>query len=87
MRRRNSTKANLSSKRSSIRRYLLWVLLAILILAIVIPVAVMFGKKKKAAPPKSTILVPLYVYPAPGAWDAVLTAYATNTPPLSVTFS
>ena len=79
MRESNSTKADRNSKRTCTRKRL-WVLLAIVVLAIVIPVAVMFGKKKKAAPPKSTILVPLYVYPAPGAWDPVLTAYATNIP-------
>jgi hypothetical protein len=62
------------------RKYLLCALLAVTIIAIVVPVGVMFGKKKKASPPKSTILVPLYVYPAPGAWDPMLTAYATNIP-------
>ena len=80
MRRSNSNKADRSSKRRPNRKYLLLGLLATAVLAIVIPVAVMFGRKKKAAPPKSTILVPLYVYPAPGAWDPLFTAYATNIP-------
>jgi hypothetical protein len=60
------------------RRYLLWALLAIILLAIVVPLTVMFSKKKKSAPPKSTVLVPLYVYPAPGAWEPLFTASATN---------
>lgn len=38
----------------------------------------MFGKKKKAAPPKSSILVPLYVYPAPGAWEPLFTAITAH---------
>jgi hypothetical protein len=79
MRRSNSPETDRICKRPSTKRYLLWAVLAIVVLAIIIPVAVMFGKKKKAAPPKSAILVPLYVYPAPGAWDPVLSAYATNT--------
>lgn len=37
----------------------------------------MFGKKDKDPPP-SDILIPLYVYPSPGAWDPVYTALATN---------
>jgi hypothetical protein len=75
---RQHTKAN--PKALGQRRYLLWILLAITVLAIVVPVTVMFSKKKKSAPPKSSILVPLYVYPAPGAWDPLFTASATNIP-------
>jgi hypothetical protein len=76
--RRQHTKAN--PKALGQRRYLLWTLLAISVLAIVVPVTVMFSKKKRSAPPKSSILVPLYVYPAPGAWDPLFTASATNIP-------
>jgi len=74
----NTTQADKSSKRSCKRRYLLWALLAILVLAIVIPIAIMFGKKKKASLPKSAILVPLYVYPAQGAWDPLITAIESH---------
>ena len=66
------------STASGQRRHLLWGLLAITLLAIIVPTAVMFSKKKKTAPPKSSILVPLYVYPAPGAWEPLFTASATN---------
>ncbi|KAL1990183.1 hypothetical protein VTN49DRAFT_6022 [Thermomyces lanuginosus] len=43
----------------------------IAILAIVIPPAVVITLRKKARSmgPKSTVFVPLYVYPAPGAWS------------------
>jgi hypothetical protein len=61
------------------RRYLLWTLLAITALAVVVPLTVMFSKKKPV-PPKSTILVPLYVYPVPGAWDLLFATSATNIP-------
>jgi hypothetical protein len=63
-----------SSKRFGTRKYLICILLAIAVLAVVIPVAVMFGKKKKASTPKSTVIVPLYVYPTPGAWEPLFTA-------------
>jgi hypothetical protein len=48
------------------------------VIVIVVPIAVMFGRKKSSTP-KGTVLVPLYVYPSPGAWDPLFTAYATNT--------
>lgn len=51
-----------------IPRFLLWVFLAVAVIVIVVPLAVMFGKKKSRSL-QSTILVPLYVYPHPGAWD------------------
>jgi hypothetical protein len=69
-----------SSKVSRFQKYLFWALItAVTVLAIVIPLAVMFGKKKPT-PLHSEILVPLYVYPAPGAWRLLYTAYATLTP-------
>jgi hypothetical protein len=75
-------RADRNSKVPSSRKYLLWTFFGVIVtLAIVIPTAVMFGKKKKASPPKATLLVPLYVYPAPGAWDPLFTAYATNISP------
>lgn len=80
--RRQHTKAN--PKALGQRRYLLWTLLAVSVLAIVVPVTVMFSKKKKSAPPKSSILIPLYVYPAPGAWDPLFAAI-TNYPSLNFT--
>ncbi|KAI9733675.1 MAG: hypothetical protein M1834_003277 [Cirrosporium novae-zelandiae] len=49
-------------------RLLLAAVITIIVLAIVIPIAVVFGRKH-TMPPKSNVLVPLYVYPAPGAWD------------------
>lgn len=79
MSRSTMTKADGSSKRRRTQKYLLWALLTIAVIAIVVPVSVMFGRRKKSAP-KSTILVPLYVYPAPGAWDPLFAAYATNIP-------
>lgn len=60
------------------RRYLFWALLAITVLAIAVPAAAMFSKRKKTTPPKSSILVPLYVYPAPGAWEPLFTAIASH---------
>ncbi len=70
-----------SSKFQGQRRYLSWILLAITVLAIVVPVTIRFSKMSKSAPPKSTVLLPLYVYPAPGAWEPLFTACATNTSP------
>lgn len=68
-------------------RYLFCLLLSLAVIALVVPLAVMFGKKKTATP-RSDVLVPLYVYPSPGAWDPLLAAYATNIalllPPLVI---
>jgi hypothetical protein len=66
--------ANRKSKKVlGLPQYLLWILLAVAVLALVIPLAVMFGRKK-ARTPDSSILVPLYIYPSPGAWDPLYTA-------------
>jgi hypothetical protein len=62
-------------------RYLFFLLLSVAVLALVVPLAVMFGKKKSNTP-RSDVLVPLYVYPNPGAWDPLFTAYATQYSPL-----
>ncbi|CZR56592.1 related to cell surface spherulin 4-like protein [Phialocephala subalpina] len=50
-----------------------WTLLLIAILALILPVAIMFGKKKRQVGPP-TVLVPLYIYPDPGAWDPLFSA-------------
>lgn len=63
--------------RSKILGIPIWVLSIVLLVAvvvvIVVPIAVMFGKKKDGSP-RSEVLVPLYVYPAPGAWDPLFQA-------------
>lgn len=41
----------------------------LLILAVVIPVAVVFSRRRHPKGLKSTVLVPLYIYPVPGAWE------------------
>ncbi|KAB8237078.1 Spherulation-specific family 4 [Aspergillus alliaceus] len=57
----------LQSRRS---RIALGVFVFIAILAVVIPPAVVITlRKKNSMGPKANIFVPLYVYPAPGAWD------------------
>ncbi|KAJ1713152.1 cell surface spherulin 4 family protein [Aspergillus flavus] len=57
----------LQSRRS---RIILGVFVFIAILAVVIPPAVVVTlRKKNSMGPKANIFVPLYVYPAPGAWD------------------
>ena len=60
------------------RKSLIVILLAIAVLVITIPLGVMFGMWKKSATVNSDVLVPLYVYPAPGAWDPLFTASAIN---------
>lgn len=70
---RSSHKADSKPKARRVVRLLLSIVFAITILAIIIPLAVMF-RKKKATPPKANVLVPLYVYPSPGAWDPLFTA-------------
>ena len=48
----------------------------IAILAIVIPPAVVVTlRKKNNMGPKSRVFVPLYVYPAPGAWTPLENVY------------
>lgn len=54
----------LQSKRSCLLAFIVLVL----ILAIVIPPAVVVPLRNKSMGPKSKVFVPLYVYPAPGAW-------------------
>jgi len=71
------SRANCRSKVLGIPQFLLWILLAVAVVAIVVPLAVMFGKKK-GSPPHATVLVPLYVYPSPGAWDPLFTAVARH---------
>ena len=72
-------RASRGSKATYNRKYGLWIAFAVIIvLAIVIPIAIMFGKKKKTAVPRSGVLVPLYVYPSPGAWDPLYNAYVRH---------
>ena len=57
----------LRSRRS---RLILAVLVFIALLAVVIPPAVVLTLHKKfTMGPKASVFVPLYVYPAQGAWD------------------
>ncbi|CZT07757.1 related to cell surface spherulin 4-like protein [Rhynchosporium agropyri] len=58
----------------------------VVITAIVVPIAVMFGRKKNSSgpAPRSAVLVPLYVYPDPGAWDPLFEA-AERYPDLNFT--
>ncbi|RDH29739.1 cell surface spherulin 4-like protein [Aspergillus welwitschiae] len=56
----------LQSRRS---RLILAILVFIALLAVVIPPAVVLTLHKFTMGPKASIFVPLYVYPAPGAWD------------------
>jgi hypothetical protein len=58
-----------------IPRYLFFALLTVAVVALVVPLAVMFGRKKSGSP-RSNVLIPLYVYPSPGAWDPLFTASA-----------
>lgn len=61
-----SNRRCLQSRRS---RIILAVLVFIAVLAVVIPPAVVVTlNKKNSMGPKATVFVPLYVYPAPGAW-------------------
>lgn len=63
----------LQSRRS---RIILGVFVFIAILAVVIPPAVVVTlRKKNSMGPKANIFVPLYVYPAPGAWDPLEAEY------------
>lgn len=63
----------LQSRRS---RIILGVFVFIAILAVVIPPAVVDTlRKKNSMGPKANIFVPLYVYPAPGAWDPLEAEY------------
>jgi hypothetical protein len=70
---RQRMKANCSSRVLGIPKYLLWTLAAVVVIVLVVPLAVMFGRKR-APPPPSNVLVPLYIYPDPGAWDPLYTA-------------
>ncbi|KAL2002749.1 hypothetical protein VTN02DRAFT_6028 [Thermoascus thermophilus] len=60
-------------------RIFLSLFIFVAILAVVIPPAVVVTlRKKHSMGPKSTVFVPLYVYPAPGAWselENVITAH------------
>lgn len=60
-------------------RYLFGFLVVVVVVVLVMTLAVMFGRKK-ASPPRSTVLVPLYVYPDPGAWDPLFTASVSPLP-------
>jgi hypothetical protein len=62
-----------SSKFLGFPKYILWALAAVVVIVIVVPLAVMFGKKR-GPPPRSSALIPLYVYPDPGAWDPFFAA-------------
>ena len=65
----------LQSKRS---RLLLALIALVLILAIIITPAVVVPLRKKNMGPKSKVFVPLYVYPAPGAWTPLENVYVAT---------
>ncbi|KAH7360230.1 Spherulation-specific family 4-domain-containing protein [Rhexocercosporidium sp. MPI-PUGE-AT-0058] len=71
------------SKICGVPLWILSILLLVVVIAIVVPIAVMFGKKKNNTP-RSDVLVPLYVYPNPGAWDPLFEA-AERYPHLNFT--
>ncbi|KAF4628416.1 hypothetical protein G7Y89_g9730 [Cudoniella acicularis] len=75
--RSGTTWAERRSKVCGVPKYLLWVLLGLVVIVIVVPIGVMFGRKK-GSPGKSSVLLPLYVYPDPGAWDPLFTAIESN---------
>lgn len=51
-------------------KWMIWALITLIaILAIAIsPAVVATLRKENAMGPKSTVLIPLYIYPGPGAW-------------------
>lgn len=49
-------------------------IIVIAVVVIIAPLAVILAMSKVSLP-KSAILVPLYVYPAPGAWEPLHEAY------------
>jgi flagellar basal body-associated protein FliL len=61
-------------------RHLIFIALGILlvVLAIAIPVGFVLSRRSasKTVKPqlKATVLVPLYIYPSPGAWDPLFSA-------------
>ncbi|KAL2074258.1 hypothetical protein VTL71DRAFT_8036 [Oculimacula yallundae] len=76
---------NCKTKFCGVPVWILSLVLLVVITAIVVPIAVMFGRKKNnGGAPKSTVLVPLYVYPNPGAWDPLFEA-AERYPNLNFT--
>jgi len=74
---------NCKSKFCGVPLWIISILLLVVVIVIVVPIAVMFGKKKNGAP-RSDVLVPLYVYPSPGAWDPLFEA-AEKHPNLNFT--
>ena len=46
----------------------------VVLLLIIIPLAVVLPKRKKSTHPICSILLPLYIYPADGAWDPIFQA-------------
>ncbi|KAG9234923.1 Spherulation-specific family 4 [Amylocarpus encephaloides] len=65
------------------KRFKCWsiisVVLLVIILAVVIPIAVIFSRRSSTVKGiKSTVLVPLYIYPSPGAWDPLYKVVTDN---------
>jgi hypothetical protein len=54
------------------------VILFLVILAIVIPLAVILPRKKQSKGLKSTAIIPLYIYPEAGAWDPLYEAITSH---------
>lgn len=65
-----AAKAPLRGRRPT-RRVWLFVsaLVGVLALAIIVPLAIVLPRRARNMAPKSSVIVPLYVYPALGAWD------------------
>ena len=65
----------LQSRRS---RILLTIVVSIVICAAIIPAVVVTTLQKNSMGPKSKIFVPLYVYPARGAWSPLEDVYVSS---------
>lgn len=64
-------------------RIVLAVIVFIVLLAVIPPVLVTTLHKKNSMGPKSRVFVPLYIYPAPGAWTPLEDVYVLSLPSTS----
>lgn len=65
----------LNSRRSRI--FLATVALIVILAAVIPPVVVTTLRQKNSMGPKSKVFVPLYIYPAPGAWTPLEEVYVS----------
>lgn len=63
-----------SSRRSKWCITISSIVIAAVLLAIIVPVAVIFSQKRQPRDFVTTVLVPLYIYPDPGAWEPLFDA-------------